>query len=154
MESNYVEYNVTRLMVGRCVFWSAFDQGGETVGPARVTPSGPWKVWPTRRVDPKDVLGLERADIHNGVGLYGNSLSDAQRSILEQAGIMEVVVAPDNDEPGAACVHRPRLFSSQQLCGVWLCSSCLERLRGEPPVYGLGPVARLFLTRGGKLLGR
>ncbi len=43
---------------------------------------------------------LEEAGIHNGVGLFGTSLSDGQRATLDSSGAMSLILLMDNDEAG------------------------------------------------------
>ena len=47
-----------------------------------------------------DVWKLHEAGVKNVVGIFGKSISDKQRSILEQSGVTRLVVLTDNDQAG------------------------------------------------------
>lgn len=49
---------------------------------------------------PGDVLKLEQAGIHNGIGLFGANMSEEQRVLIEKSGAQEILIATDNDEAG------------------------------------------------------
>jgi DNA primase len=49
---------------------------------------------------PGDVLRLEDNNIHNAVAIFGVSLSDQQKSLLEQSGVTDLIILLDNDEAG------------------------------------------------------
>lgn len=49
---------------------------------------------------PGDVWRLEEAGINNALGLFGNSLTDRQKTILDSSGAMSLIVLTDNDEGG------------------------------------------------------
>ncbi len=49
---------------------------------------------------PGNVWRLEEAGIHNSVGMFGSSLSDRQKIILDGSGAMHIIVLTDNDEAG------------------------------------------------------
>jgi DNA primase len=49
---------------------------------------------------PGNVWRLEENGIHNSVGIFGSSLSDRQKVILDSSGAMSLVVLTDNDEAG------------------------------------------------------
>jgi replicative DNA helicase len=49
---------------------------------------------------PGDCLALEQAGIHNSVGLFGLSLSSKQKTLLQKAGAVHIVLCMDNDEAG------------------------------------------------------
>ncbi len=49
---------------------------------------------------PGDVWRLEESGVHNSLALFGNSLTDRQKSILDGSGAMSLVVLTDNDEGG------------------------------------------------------
>lgn len=49
---------------------------------------------------PGNVWRLEEAGIHNSVAIFGCSLSDRQKIILDCSGAMNLVVLSDNDEAG------------------------------------------------------
>jgi len=49
---------------------------------------------------PIDVLKLESANIHNSLAIFGSSLTDGQRQLLDKLKIENVVLALDNDRAG------------------------------------------------------
>lgn len=49
---------------------------------------------------PGNVWRLEEAGIHNSVAMFGSSLSDRQKIILDGSGAMHIIVLTDNDEAG------------------------------------------------------
>jgi 5S rRNA maturation endonuclease (ribonuclease M5) len=49
---------------------------------------------------PGNVWRLEEANIHNSVAIFGSSLSDRQKIILDSSGAMSIVILTDNDEAG------------------------------------------------------
>jgi 5S rRNA maturation endonuclease (ribonuclease M5) len=49
---------------------------------------------------PGNVWKLEEAGIHNSVAVFGSSLSDNQKRILDVSGAMSLVLIMDNDEAG------------------------------------------------------
>lgn len=49
---------------------------------------------------PGNVWRLEEAGIHNSVAIFGSSMSDRQKIILDASGAMTIVVLTDNDEAG------------------------------------------------------
>ncbi len=49
---------------------------------------------------PGNVWRLEENGIHNSVGLFGSSLSDRQKILLDSSGAMTLVILTDNDEAG------------------------------------------------------
>lgn len=49
---------------------------------------------------PGNVWRLEESGIHNSVGIFGCSLSDRQKIILDSSGAMSIVILTDNDEAG------------------------------------------------------
>jgi 5S rRNA maturation endonuclease (ribonuclease M5) len=49
---------------------------------------------------PGNVWKLEENDIHNSVAIFGSSLSDRQKILLDSSGAMNIVVLTDNDEAG------------------------------------------------------
>lgn len=49
---------------------------------------------------PGNVWRLEEAGIHNSVAMFGSSLSDRQKIILDGSGAMNIVILTDNDEAG------------------------------------------------------
>jgi DNA primase len=49
---------------------------------------------------PGNVWKLEENGIHNSVAIFGCSLSDRQKLILDSSGAMNLIILTDNDEPG------------------------------------------------------
>lgn len=49
---------------------------------------------------PGNVWKLEEHNIHNSVAIFGSSLSDRQKIILDSSGAMNIVILTDNDEAG------------------------------------------------------
>jgi 5S rRNA maturation endonuclease (ribonuclease M5) len=49
---------------------------------------------------PGNVWRLEEAGIHNSVAIFGSSMSDRQKVLLDGSGAMNLVVLTDNDEAG------------------------------------------------------
>lgn len=49
---------------------------------------------------PGNVWKLEENDIHNSVAVFGCSLSDRQKIILDASGAMNLIILTDNDEAG------------------------------------------------------
>lgn len=49
---------------------------------------------------PGNVWRLEESGIHNSVGIFGSSLSDRQKVLLDSSGAMNLVILTDNDEAG------------------------------------------------------
>jgi 5S rRNA maturation endonuclease (ribonuclease M5) len=49
---------------------------------------------------PGNVWRLEENGIHNSVGIFGSSLSDCQKILLDSSGAMNLVILTDNDEAG------------------------------------------------------
>lgn len=49
---------------------------------------------------PGNVWRLEEAGLHNSVAMFGSSLSDRQKMILDSSGAMSIIVLTDNDEAG------------------------------------------------------
>jgi 5S rRNA maturation endonuclease (ribonuclease M5) len=49
---------------------------------------------------PGNVWRLEEAGLHNSVGLFGSSLSNYQKLLIDSSGAMNIVVLTDNDEAG------------------------------------------------------
>lgn len=49
---------------------------------------------------PGNVWRLEENGIHNSVGIFGSSLSDRQKILLDSSGAMNLVVLTDNDDAG------------------------------------------------------
>jgi len=47
-----------------------------------------------------DVWKLHEAGVMNAIGIFGKSLSDQQKRILEQSGVTRLVVLTDNDQAG------------------------------------------------------
>jgi len=49
---------------------------------------------------PGNVWRLEEAGIHNSVGLFGSSMSNHQKVLIDSSGAMNIIVLTDNDEAG------------------------------------------------------
>lgn len=49
---------------------------------------------------PGNVWTLEENGIHNSVAMFGSSLSDRQKIILDSSGAMNIVILTDNDDAG------------------------------------------------------
>lgn len=49
---------------------------------------------------PGNVWRLEENDIHNSVAIFGSSLSDRQKILLDSSGAMSLIILTDNDEAG------------------------------------------------------
>lgn len=49
---------------------------------------------------PGNVWRLEENGIHNSVGMFGSSLSDRQKILLDSSGAMTLIVLTDNDDAG------------------------------------------------------
>lgn len=49
---------------------------------------------------PGNVWRLEENGIHNSVAIFGSSLSDRQKIILDSSGAMNIVILTDNDDAG------------------------------------------------------
>lgn len=49
---------------------------------------------------PGNIWRLEECDIRNGVGIFGSSISDRQKMILDASGAMRLIILTDNDEAG------------------------------------------------------
>lgn len=49
---------------------------------------------------PGNVWRLEENDIHNSVAIFGSSLSDRQKILLDSSGAMNLVLLTDNDDAG------------------------------------------------------
>lgn len=70
---------------------------------------------------PGNVWKLEENGIHNSVAIFGSSLSDMQKMILDSSGAMNIVILTDNDEAGkkaaqqikSKCQNTYRIFIPQ-----------------------------------------
>lgn len=70
---------------------------------------------------PGNVWRLEENGIHNSVAMFGSSLSDRQKIILDSSGAMTLIVLTDNDEAGrkaaeqikSKCKNTYRIFIPQ-----------------------------------------
>jgi DNA primase len=49
---------------------------------------------------PGNVWRLEENGIHNSVAIFGSSMSDRQKILLDSSGAMSLIVLTDNDEAG------------------------------------------------------
>ena len=47
-----------------------------------------------------DVWKLHEAGVMNAIGIFGKSLSEQQKRILEQSGVTRLVILTDNDQAG------------------------------------------------------
>lgn len=67
---------------------------------------------------PGNVWRLEENNIHNSVAIFGSSLSDRQKILLDSSGAMNLVILTDNDDAGrkaaeqiqAKCQNTYRIF--------------------------------------------
>ena len=67
---------------------------------------------------PGNVWRLAENGIHNSVAIFGSSLSDRQKIILDSSGAMSLVILTDNDDAGhkaaeqirAKCKNTYRIF--------------------------------------------
>lgn len=55
---------------------------------------------------PGNVWRLEESGIHNSVAIFGCTLSDRQKIILDSSGAMSIVILTDNDEAGAKAAEQ------------------------------------------------
>lgn len=55
---------------------------------------------------PGNVWRLEENGIHNSVGIFGSSMSDRQKIILDSSGAMTLVILTDNDEAGKKAANQ------------------------------------------------
>lgn len=70
---------------------------------------------------PGNVWRLEENEIHNSVGIFGSSLSDRQKILLDSSGAMTLVILTDNDDAGKKaaeqitkkCQNTYRIFTPQ-----------------------------------------
>jgi len=70
---------------------------------------------------PGNVWRLEENGIHNSVAIFGSSLSDRQKILLDSSGAMNIIILTDNDEAGRKaadqikikCQNTYRIFSPQ-----------------------------------------
>lgn len=70
---------------------------------------------------PGNVWKLEENGIHNSVGIFGSSMSDRQKILLDSSGAMNLVLLTDNDEAGqkaaeqikSKCQNTYRIFIPQ-----------------------------------------
>jgi 5S rRNA maturation endonuclease (ribonuclease M5) len=70
---------------------------------------------------PGNVWRLEENGIHNSVAIFGSSLSDRQKILLDSSGAMSLVILTDNDEAGkkaaeqikSKCQNTYRIFIPQ-----------------------------------------
>lgn len=58
---------------------------------------------------PGNVWRLEEAGIHHSVAIFGSSISDRQKMILDGSGAMTMMVLTDNDEAGKKAAEQIRL---------------------------------------------
>ena len=66
---------------------------------------------------PGNVWRLEEEEIHNSVAIFGSSLSDRQKIILDSSGAMKLVILTDNDEAGdkASDIIREKCHRTYQI---------------------------------------
>jgi len=55
---------------------------------------------------PGNVWKLEENGIHNSVAIFGSSLSDRQKILLDSSGAMNLVILTDNDEAGKKAANQ------------------------------------------------
>ena len=55
---------------------------------------------------PGNVWKLEENGIHNSVAIFGSSMSDRQKIILDSSGAMNIVVLTDNDDAGKKAANQ------------------------------------------------
>lgn len=55
---------------------------------------------------PGNVWRLEENGIHNSVAIFGSSLSDRQKILLDSSGAMNLIVLTDNDEAGSKAAEQ------------------------------------------------
>lgn len=58
---------------------------------------------------PGNVWRLEENNIHNSVAIFGSSLSDRQKILLDSSGAMNLVILTDNDEAGRKAAEQIKL---------------------------------------------
>lgn len=58
---------------------------------------------------PGNVWRLEENNIHNSVGIFGSSLSDRQKIILDSSGAMALIILTDNDEAGKKAAEQIKI---------------------------------------------
>lgn len=55
---------------------------------------------------PGNVWRLEEAGIHNSVAIFGSSLSDKQKLLIDSSGAMSIILLMDNDSAGEKAVQQ------------------------------------------------
>ena len=55
---------------------------------------------------PGNVWRLEEAGIHNSVAIFGSSLSDKQKLLIDSSGAMNIILLMDNDDAGQKAVNQ------------------------------------------------
>ncbi len=73
---------------------------------------------------PGNVWRLEENNIHNSVAMFGSSLSDRQKILLDSSGAMNLVILTDNDDAGhkaadqikSKCQNTYRIFIPKITC--------------------------------------
>lgn len=55
---------------------------------------------------PGNVWRLEENNIHNSVAIFGSSLSDRQKMLLDSSGAMTIIILTDNDDAGAKAAQQ------------------------------------------------
>ena len=55
---------------------------------------------------PGNVWRLEEAGIHNSVAIFGSSLSDKQKLLIDSSGAMNIILLMDNDDAGQKAINQ------------------------------------------------
>jgi 5S rRNA maturation endonuclease (ribonuclease M5) len=55
---------------------------------------------------PGNVWRLEEAGIHNSVAIFGSSLSDKQKLLIDSSGAMNIILLMDNDDAGQKAIKQ------------------------------------------------
>lgn len=58
---------------------------------------------------PGNVWKLEENNIHNSVAIFGSSLSDRQKMLLDSSGAMNMIILTDNDDAGKKAADQIKL---------------------------------------------
>lgn len=58
---------------------------------------------------PGNVWKLEENNIHNSVAIFGSSLSDRQKMLLDSSGAMNIMILTDNDDAGLKAAEQIKL---------------------------------------------
>lgn len=85
---------------------------------------------------PIDVLKFESANIHNSLAIFGSSLTDGQRKLLDELKIENVVLALDNDSAGQkATATIGRTLKEHSYNVKKLCFDTKYKDIGEMPLF-------------------